>query len=103
MKLRKNDNIKIIAGKEKGKTGKITNTLPKKGKVVIDGLNMYKKHVRPKRQGEKGQTISVSRPIDVSNVMLICASCGKTTRIGIEIAENGSKKRYCKRCNVAIT
>lgn len=102
MKLRKNDNVKVIAGKEKGKTGKITGVLPKDGKVVIDGVNMYKKHVRPKRQGEKGQTISIARPLDVSNVMIVCGSCGKTTRIGTEVAENGTKKRYCKHCKASL-
>lgn len=102
MKLRKNDNVKVMAGKEKGKTGKIAAVLPTKGKVVIEGLNMYKKHVRPKRQGEKGQIVAIARPIEASNVMIVCGSCGKTTRIGIEIGKEGAKKRYCKKCKASL-
>lgn len=101
MKIRKNDTIKIIAGKDKNKTGKIIKVIPDKGKVLIEGLNLYKKHVRPKKEGEKGQTILISRPIDISNIMIICQSCGKAARIGYNI-ENEAKIRICKKCGVKI-
>ncbi|MBI3638225.1 50S ribosomal protein L24 [Candidatus Wolfebacteria bacterium] len=70
---------------------------PQKNKVLIEGLNLYKKHVRPKQQGEKGQTVLVPRAIDVSNVMLVCPSCSRAVRAGYRVEEK-KKTRYCKRC-----
>lgn len=101
MKIRKNDIIKIITGKDKGKSGKVLKVFLEKGKVLVDGLNLYKKHVRPKRQDEKGQIISVPRPINVSNIMLICSSCNKTARIGYRF-ENENKIRICKKCGAKL-
>ena len=97
MKIKKNDTIKIITGKDKGKTGRVLKVFPEKGKVLVEGLNIYKKHVRPKREGEKGQVISVPRPLDVSNIMLFCSTCGKVTRTGSRFEEK-RKVRYCKKC-----
>lgn len=101
MKIRKGDTVKITAGKDKGKTGKVLKVLPAKGKILIEGLNLYKKHVRPKRQGEKGQMVSVPRPIDVSNIMLYCPNCGRAVRVGFRL-ENKNKLRYCKKCGAKI-
>jgi large subunit ribosomal protein L24 len=101
MKIKKGDNVKIILGKDNGKTGKVLKAFPSQNKILIEGLNLYKKHVRPKNQGEKGQTVSVPRPINVSNVMLVCSSCGRAVRTGYKI-ENKSKKRYCKKCSALI-
>ncbi len=101
MKIRKGDNVKITVGKDRNKSGKVLKVFPQKGKVTIEGLNLYKKHVRPKTEGEKGQTVLVPRPIDVSNVMLICQSCSKTARVGYRF-EEGNKVRYCKRCGAPI-
>lgn len=101
MKIKKGDTIKIISGKDKGKTGKVLKVLIKKNKVLIDGLNLYKKHVRPKREGEKGQTVSVPRPMNVSNAMLVCSSCAQTTRVGYGF-NNKTKKRICKKCEATI-
>ena len=101
MKIKKNDIVKVITGKEKGKTGKVLKVIPSHGKVLIEGLNMYKKRVRPRRQTEKGQVISTARPLDISNVMIVCQSCHQTTRIGRRI-EAAAKKRYCKKCNALL-
>ncbi|MFA5098878.1 MAG: 50S ribosomal protein L24 [Candidatus Paceibacterota bacterium] len=101
MKIKKDDNIKIIAGKDKNKTGKILKVLIKKERVLIDGLNLYKKHVRPKRQGEKGETVLVPRPINISNVMLVCPACGRATRTGFTVTK-GKKTRICKKCGATI-
>lgn len=101
MKIRKGDTVKIIAGKDKGKTGKILKTLLKKDKVLIEGLNLYKKHVRPKREGEKGQMVSVPRPVDISNTAIVCSSCNKPTKIGRRF-DNGKKVRICKKCGSII-
>ncbi|MDP2788969.1 MAG: 50S ribosomal protein L24 [bacterium] len=82
MKLKKNDNIIIIAGKDKGKKGKIVKVFPAKNKVVIEGLNMTKKHQRPRKSGEKGSVISIAMPINASNVQILDPKTGKATRLG---------------------
>ena len=98
MKIKKDDKVAIIAGKDKGKTGKVMHAFPEDRQVIVEGLNLMKKHVRPKKQGESGQIIEFPAPMDVSNVKLICSKCDEATRVGIE-REEGSKKRVCKKCN----
>lgn len=101
MKIHKGDTIKIITGKDKGKTGKVLKVLLKKNKILIEGLNLYKKHVRPKRQGEKGEVVLVPRPMDISNVMPVCSSCNRAVRVGHRF-EAEIKVRYCKKCKAKI-
>lgn len=101
MKIKKNDIIKIIAGKDRNKSGKVLKVFPERNKILIEGLNFYKKHVRPKKQGEKGQLISVPRPIDISNAMLICSGCGKAIKTGYRF-DVEKKIRICKKCGTAI-
>jgi large subunit ribosomal protein L24 len=101
MKIKKGDTVKIITGKDKGKTGKILKVLLKKDKILIEGLNLYKKHVRPKRQGEKGEVVLVPRPIDVSNVMLVCPNCNQAVKIGYRF-DVERKLRICKKCGAAV-
>ena len=101
MKLKKGDNVKVIAGKDRGKTGKIIKSFPLGGKVLVEGINQYEKHVGPKKQGEKGEIIIVSRPLDLSNVQLICPSCGQASKIGYQTGQK-EKIRYCKKCKAAI-
>lgn len=97
MKIHKNDTILIITGKDKGKKGKVLMSLPKESKIIVEGLNIAKKHARPKKQGEKGQIIEVSRPINISNVKLVCQRCGQPARVGYKITEQ-EKLRICKKC-----
>lgn len=95
----------ITAGKDKGRTGKIMKAMPKELKVLVEGINLKKKHIRPKREGEKGQVVDIPVPMDVSNIKLICPKCGKATRVGYKIESKGSfdvKKRICKKCNQEI-
>lgn len=101
MKIKKNDIVLIISGKDRGRKGKVLRILPKQNKIVIEGLNIIKKHVRPKRQGEKGQRIEVPAPLDASNVKLICTKCKKANRVGYELVEN-KKFRICKKCKSQI-
>jgi large subunit ribosomal protein L24 len=101
MKVKKGDNVLIIAGKDKGRTGKITRALPKDAKILVEGINLKKKHVRPKREGEKGQVVDIPAALDISNVKVICPKCGKATRIGYEI-KSEQKNRICKKCNQII-
>jgi len=97
MKIKKGDKVKIISGKDRGKTGKVLSCLPKLNKIVVERLNLVKKHQRPRREGEKGQIIEVSRPINVSKVRLVCPKCNHPTRIGYKLTE-GEKVRICKKC-----
>jgi large subunit ribosomal protein L24 len=97
MRFKKGDNVKIIAGKDKGKTGKITHAFPDTEKIVVEGVNVHKKHSRPKKQGQKGQIIQMPMPIHMSNAMLVCKACGKATRVGMKITEK-EKIRVCKKC-----
>lgn len=107
MKIRKGDKVKILAGKDKGKNGKIIQILPESKRVVVEGLNLLVKNVRPRRQGEKGQRIQFPAPLNVAKVGLICSKCGKITRVGykfsVSIDGKTSKKiRICKKCQAAI-
>jgi len=101
MKIKKNDTVKIIKGKDRGKIGKVIAVYPKKGKLSVEGVNMFKKHIRPRRQGEKGEIVEVVRPISISNIALFCPNCHQGVRVGFVI-ENGIKKRYCKKCKAFI-
>ncbi len=102
MKIKTGDTVKIIAGKDKGKTGKVIQCFPKLNKVVVEGCNILVKHLKPQRQGEKGQRIEFAAPIHVSNVMLICPHTKKPTRVGYKILEGGVKKRFSKKSGEII-
>jgi len=108
MKIKKDDQVLIISGKDRGRKGKVLKALPKEQKVLVEGINLKKKHVRPKSEGEKGQIVQIPAPIYISNVKLICPKCGKATRVGYKIIANDkkpsvpsrqkSKVRVCKKC-----
>ncbi len=98
MKIKKGDNVKIISGKDKGKKGKILRVLLKDEKVVVEGLNLATRHVKPKREGEKGQRIKMAMPLKVSKVLLICPNCKKAIRSGYKILADGKKERFCRKC-----
>ena len=100
MKLKKEDQIKVIAGKDKGREGKVEKVLPRQNKVVIPEVNMYKRHVKG-QNGQKGGIYDVSRPIDVSKVALICPKCKKATRVGYKFVKD-EKLRICRKCNKEI-
>ncbi|OGG43949.1 50S ribosomal protein L24 [Candidatus Jorgensenbacteria bacterium RIFCSPLOWO2_12_FULL_42_11] len=101
MKIHKNDIVKILKGKDRGKTGKVIKADLKSRKLIVDGLNLYKKHMRPKKQGEKGEVVKISRPITVSNLMLVCPNCKQSARVGYRF-EKDIKFRYCKKCQSRI-
>ena len=101
MRIKKNDQIQIIAGKDRGKRGKVLRTVPSAEKVIVEGLNIIKKHKKAKRGGEKGQRVEIPAPLSVSNVMLICPNCGKLTRTE-EKVEGKNKSRICKKCKSNI-
>ena len=97
MKIKKNDQVLIIAGNDKGKKGKVLKSLPTKDRVVVEGIALVKKHIKPKKSGQKGQIASIPRAINTSNVNLICSKCGKPTRVGYEVVDK-KKYRVCKKC-----
>jgi len=102
LRIKKGDNVKVLSGNDKDKTGEILEVIPKKNKIVVKGVNVRKKHVKPRRQGEEGGIISVECPIDSSKVNVVCAKCGKATKIGYEVNEKGEKVRVCKKCGAKI-
>lgn len=106
MKLKTNDNVMVIAGKEKGKTGKIIQVFHREEKVVVEGLNKLSKHLRSRKSGEKGQKIEFSAPLHVSNVRLVCGKCGKNVSVGYKVsaAQDGKMKKYrvCRKCGEAV-
>jgi len=85
MKIHKDDTILVISGKDRGRKGKILKSFPKEKRILVEGINLRKKHQRPKRSGEKGEIIEIPGPIDVSNVKLICPKCKKATRVGYKV------------------
>jgi large subunit ribosomal protein L24 len=103
--IRRNDTVLVIAGKDRGKTGVVRMVLPKKGRVIVDGVNMIKKHQRPTQsQGTMvpGGIVSREGPMDASNVMVVCSECGKAVRTGARVRNDGVKVRICKRCGADI-
>lgn len=101
MKLKKNDMVIIISGKDKGKRGKILRVLPKENKIMVEGVFIMKKHMRPRRQGEKGQRVEIPGFIDASNAKFICPKCGQPARVGYKLTDK-SKYRLCKKCHQEI-
>lgn len=101
MKIRKNDNVLIIKGKDNGKKGKVRQVFPEEGRVIVEGANMVKRHSKTKGQAKQGGIIELEAPMNVSNIMIICGKCGKPARIGSSIID-GKKTRICRACNEAI-
>lgn len=100
MKIKKGDQVRIISGKDRGKSGSVLTVYPDKEKLIVEGLNLYKKKVKPKSKGQKGEMVNVARPIWGSKVMLICRSCKKPTRVGYRF-EGNQKVRFCRKCEAA--
>jgi len=100
IKLHKNDNVEVIAGKDKGKRGEIVRVFADKGSVLVRGVNMMKKAIKPRSQQDKGGIFDVEAPLNISNVMIVCKKCGKT-RVGFKI-EDGKKSRVCRKCGEVL-
>jgi len=98
MKIRKGDRVQVLTGKDRGKTGVVSRSIPDRGKVIVDGVNIAKKHQKPTSATTQGGIIDKEMPIPVANVAVICNSCGKPTRIGYRIEGDGSKVRICRKC-----
>jgi large subunit ribosomal protein L24 len=102
MKIRKDDTVVIITGKDSGKKGKVRRSLPKEDRVIVEGLNMIKRHSRARRAARQAGIIELEAPIHVSKVMLVCEKCGKPTRVNFHFLDDGKKVRICNSCREVI-
>jgi large subunit ribosomal protein L24 len=94
MRVKTGDTVEIIAGKDRGKQGKILRAIPKESRVVVERVNLVKRHLSQ----ERGGIVTMEAPVHVSNVMIVCRSCKKRTRVGMTVTPEGTKHRTCKRC-----
>ena len=101
-KIRRNDTVLVTTGKDRGKRGKVTQVLPKVNRLVIEGVNLVKRHVKPRPPLVAGGIVSQERPIQLSNVALVCPHCDKPTRVGHQFLDDGTKVRHCKQCDQVI-
>jgi large subunit ribosomal protein L24 len=100
--LKRDDRVEVIAGRDKGRVGKILRVLPDRDRAVVERINVVKRHTKPSMANQQGGIIEKEAPIHVSNLMLICPKCAKTSRIGKKVLEDGSKVRVCKKCGETI-
>ena len=101
-KIRKGDTVQIITGKDRGKKGKVLAMLPEGERVLVEGLNLVKKHKRQTRQDQQGGIVSIEAPIQISNLMVFCRHCNRPVRVGFTVLKDGSKSRFCKHCKENI-
>jgi len=101
MKIKKGDQVVVITGKDRSKRGKVLEVSPTRKRVIVEGLNLKKKHLKPKRSGEKGEMVQLPSALDVSNVKLICPKCGQAARVGYKLLDK-KKFRICKKCHQEI-
>ena len=101
LKIKKNDTVVILSGKDRGKQGKVLGTVPGEGKVVVEGCNMVTCHIKPRRQGEEGGIMKKEAPIYACKVMPVCPKCGKATRVGHSV-KDGKNVRICRKCGAEL-
>ena len=101
-KIRRNDIVQVVVGKDRGKKGKVLRLSPVDNRVIIEGINLIKKHKRRTQQDQQTGITQIPSPVDLSNLMLICKNCNKPTRAGFTILKDGTKSRICKRCKEPI-
>lgn len=101
-KIRKNDTVYVLAGKDKGKSGRVFRVSPDKGRALVEGINYIKKHARKSQDNPQGGIIQKESPIHLSNIALFCKTCNKPARVGSSSLADGTKTRFCKRCKEVI-
>lgn len=102
LQIKKEDTVKVLVGKDKGKSGKVVKVLPAKGRVVVENVNLVKRHTRPTQANQEGGIVVKEASVDISNVMLVCPACDVTSRTGIKVLEDGGRARFCKKCNEIV-
>lgn len=100
--IKTGDTVMIISGNDKGEKGKVLAVSPKEGKVIVEGHNIVKKHVKPRKMGDQGGIVSAEGALYASKVMVVCPHCNKPTRVGHKKFADGSKERICKRCGETL-
>ncbi len=101
-RIRKNDTVVCLAGRDRGKKGKVLSVLPNRSRAIVEGINFIKKHTRKTREDQQGGIIQREAPIHLSNLMHFCNKCNKPTKVGFTLLKDGTKSRRCKRCNEVI-
>ncbi len=102
IKIRKNDFVCVIKGNDRGKKGRVIKVFPKERRVLVEGVNFVKKHTRPRSVDMQGGIIQIEKPISISNIRYFCLKCGKAVGLGIKKLSDGTKVRYCKKCNEIV-
>jgi len=100
--VKKNDTVKVLAGKDKGKSGKVLRVFPSRGRAIVQGANFVKKHARQTRQDQQGGIVQREASIDMSNLAVVCKGCNRPTRAGVDILKDGSRVRYCRKCKEVL-
>lgn len=104
MKIKKGDIVEVISGNDRGRTGKVLKVLPQQDSVLVKGINMVKKHVKPSEvEGQEGGILKVEKQIKASKVMVVCPQCKEKTRVGYQVDKNGEKHRVCKKCDSLLS
>jgi len=98
LRIRKDDTVAVITGKDRGKKGRVLEVLPKRGRILVEAVNYRKVHQRPTRQNPKGGIVQMEGTLNISNVQLVCPRCNKPTRVGYSFLADGTKQRICKKC-----
>lgn len=101
MKIKKGDTVQIVLGKDSGKSGAVERVMPKKGKILVAGVNIYKRHIKKGLVGNEGSVVDIAKPINISNALLICPNCKKLTRVGYKLVAD-NKIRICKKCGKEV-
>jgi len=101
-KIKKNDNVQVLSGKDRGKQGQVRRVMPKEDRAIVTGLNMVKRHRRPRSTNESGGIIEMEAPLYLAKLAVVCPNCGRPARLGIHIHQDGKKVRYCKKCKEDI-
>lgn len=102
LRIKKNDTVMVLTGKDRGKRGKVLSVFPEKQRVIVEGVNLVKRHTRPNQQNQQGGIVSREALLHISNVNLYCPRCQRGVRFGSRILEDGSKIRYCRKCEEAL-
>jgi len=101
-KIRRDDIVEVIKGKDRGKRGRVLKLLPKEKRAIVEGINLVKKAKRRTREDQQGGIVSIEAPISISNLMILCKNCNRPTRVGFSVLQDGTKSRFCKRCKAQI-
>mgnify|MGYP001199098791 FL=1 len=101
-RIRKGDTVEVLQGRDAGRRGVVEHVIPSNGRIVVEGINLRKRHARPRAMGQPAGIIEFNAPLHSSNVMYVCASCDQTSRVGAHINDDGSKSRHCRKCNEKV-